>query len=346
MKVPKFLKDRWFYISIGIIIILIVSAFEITFHSLDSFTRHGEELVVPDLTAKDYKDVRTEYSDVFNFQLIDSIYIKNFPEGAVYQQDPKPGAKVKKGRNMYIIMTSVAPEIVRMPNLRNLSLRQAMVSLGSVGLRVETLVFVDYFARNAVVDQLVSGEVVEPETELVKGTAVTLHVGMGKGDMTTHLPDLVAADKFSVKERINGASLNLGSEIFIDDDEPENLVVWRMEPEYDINTLVPLGSNVNVWYKSVKNFDVEWYRREQFLRDSIVEKLRLKKTEPEIIKYILDSFNYILSHRSFSFDEAQRERDMGLIFTPVADIDSLRFDDNDSLYFNDNETDTILYYDE
>ena len=338
MKTPLFLKDKWFYISLGVIILLIIIGFEIVFHSLDSFTRHGEEMDVPDLTGMNYKEVQTEYSDIFHFQLVDSVYVKDFPEGAVYQQNPKPGSKVKKGRNMYIIMTSVAPEVVRIPNLRNLSLRQAMVSLNSVGLKVEKLVFVDYFARNAVVEQFVADTVAEPNTELVKGTGVTLHVGLGTGDKTTHLPDIVGVAQNVAKDRINNASLNLGTEIFVDNDEPENMIVCKMEPEFDPNTMVELGSEVNVWYKSVKTFDLKWYKLEKHRRDSIVERLRVRKTDPEKIKYVLDSFNYILSHRSFSFDPEQRAKDKEMMFEQV--------DDSDDLYFNDNEEDNNYFYDE
>lgn len=336
MKTPLFLKDKWFYISLGVIILLIIIAFEITFHSLDNFTRHGDEMVVPDLTGKNFEEVQVEYADIFHFQLIDSVYVKDFPEGAVYQQDPKPGANVKKGRNMYIIMTSVAPEVVRIPNLRNLSLRQAMVSLNSAGLKVEKLVFVDYFARNAVVEQYVAGAVVEPNTELEKGTGVTLHVGLGVGDKTTYLPDIIGVSQSLVKEKINAASLNLGMEIFDAAGEPEDLVVYRMEPEYDKNTMVELGSDINVWYKSKNSFDVEWYKREKFIRDSIVERLRIRKTDPEKINYIIDSFNYILSHRSFSFDPAQRAKDKEMTVGR----------DDDSLYFNENEKDNNYFYDE
>lgn len=346
MKVPRFLKDKWFYISVAVIILLIIIGFEVTFRWLDSYTRHGEEMLVPDLVGKNYEQVKEDYSDIFNFQLIDSVYVKNFPEGAVYQQNPKPGMKMKKGRNLYIIRTSVAPEVVSMPNLRNLSLRQAMVSLNSVGLKVEKLEFVDHFARNAVVEQLVSGNVIEPNSDIVKGTSVTLKVGLGRGDKTTNLPDLIGVMKENTKERIINASLNLGAEIYIDNDEPENLFVFKMEPEYDLSTVVTLGSDINVWYRSTKTFDLEWYNYEKFRRDSVVNALTIAKKDPEMIKYVKDSFNYILSHRTFSFDSLQRISDMNMIYERprIFEIDSSYF--LDSTYFDDNELDNNYFYDE
>lgn len=350
MKAFRFLKDKWFYISLVIMALLIVVTFEFTFSRLDKFTRHGEEFPVPDMVGMNYDEAVETYNNDFTFLLLDSIYVKDFPEGAVYQQNPKPGSKVKQGRNIYIIRTSTAPEIVAMPNLRNLSLRQAMVSLNLAGLKIDRLEFIDYFARNAVVEQKIKGAVVEPKQDVVKGTAVTLVVGYGNGDIKTNLPDLIGVNIEDVKNQINGASLNIGSEIFIDDDDAENLYVSRMEPEYSQEKMVPLGSTVNVWYRSIKNFDFNWYKYEKFRRDSIVEMWRLKKYDADTIKYVIDSFNYILKNRKFSYDSLQRLYDRKMVFrraVPVAakpaEEEVLDFEDWDDI---DYEIDTNFFYDE
>ena len=351
MKAFRFLKDKWFYISLAIMALLIVGTFEFTFGYLGKFTRHGEEIVVPDMVGMKYDDVLEQYNDEFNFLLLDSVYVKDFPEGAVYQQNPNSGAKVKKGRNVYIIRTSIAPEIVTMPNLRNLSLRQAMVLLNSVGLKVDKLVFVDYFARNAVVEQKIKDQVVEPKDDVVKGTAVTLVVGYGNGDRGTNLPDLIGVNIEDVKNQINNASLNIGTEIFIDDDEKANLYVSRMDPVYSIDTKVPLGSTVNVWYKSIKNFDFKWYSYEKFRRDSVVERMRIKKMPSDTINYVIDSFNYILKHRRFSYDSVQRARDMEMRFTKKVVVvkEEIKVEDTDYMDFIediDDEIDTTFFYEE
>jgi len=101
-------------------------------------------------------------------------------------QNPMPGSKVKQGRHVYLTIVAQTPELVLMPNLKNLSLRQALVTLESNELFVGELEYVQYFARNAVVDQLVGDEPIEPDTELRKGTTVNLVVG--KGDFTAMVP--------------------------------------------------------------------------------------------------------------------------------------------------------------
>jgi len=346
MKAFRFLKDKWFYISLIIMVLVVIAVFEFTFTRLDKFTRHGKEFLVPDMVGMNYDDAEELYKDEFTFILLDSIYVKGFPEGAVYQQNPAPGAKVKNGRNIYIIRTSIAPEVVAMPNLRNLSLRQAMVSLNIAGLKVDKLEFVDYFARNAIVEQKIKDEVIEPREDVVKGSAITLVVGLGTGNKNTILPDLVGVSVTEVKNVINNASLNIGTEIFIDNDEVEHLYVSRMDPEFAPDAKVPLGSLVNVWYRSDSNFDFKWYNNEKLRRDSIVEAWRLKKYSADTIRYVIDSFDFILKNRSFSYDSLERIKDKEMVFR-VKDTASveINFDFSD-FENNDYEIDTTYFYDE
>lgn len=335
MKAFNFLTKRAFYINLFIIIALAIIIIEAVFYSLKDYTRHGEEIVVPDFVGKDCDSVLEQYSDVFNFVLLDSVYSKSYPEGSFYQQDPLPNSNVKKGRNLYYVKVSEAPEKVVMPNLRNLSLRQAMVLLKSNGLKVSELEFVDHFAKNAVVEQRYDGEVIEPGTEIVKGSAVKLLVGYGRGDKKTHLPNLLTAPKENVKNLIHEASLNMGKENYMDYDENERYRVYKMEPAYDIQTLVTLGSTVDVWYRSETKFDFDSYGRELFKKDSVLSVMKKKKLSADTIKYVTDSFDYILTHRLFKFDSISKEYDKNLIlekdfFEYIHRDDSLNVD---SIYY-------------
>ena len=199
MKAFNFLTKRAFYINLLIAIALLVIIIEVAFFSLKGYTRHGEEIVVPDFIGLNCDSILEQCKDDFHFVMLDSVYTKSLAEGSVYQQDPLPNSKVKKGRNLYYVKVSEAPEKVMMPNLKNLSLRQAMVILRANGLKVSELEFVDHFAKNAVVEQEFKGEVIEPGTELVKGSPIKLKVGYGRDDVRTNLPNLIAAKKSDVR---------------------------------------------------------------------------------------------------------------------------------------------------
>ena len=349
MKAFNFLTQRAFYINMLIIIALIIIIIEAVFVSLDSYTRHGDEIVVPDFVGQNCDSILEQYADVFHFVMLDSIYAKNLPEGSFFQQDPLPNSNVKKGRNLYYIKVSEAPEKVSMPNLRNLSLRQAMVLLKSNGLKVSELEYVDHFAKNAVVEQKFNGEIIEPGNEIVKGSAVKLLVGYGRDDKKTHLPNLLTVKKDNVKNLLHEASLNIGKEIFMDFEEDESkLKVYKMEPAYDIQTLITLGSTVDVWYRSENQFDFYSYGRELFKKDSILSVMKKKKLSDDTIKYVTDSFDYIITHRLFKYDSISREYDKNIVlekdfFEYIHRDDTLNID---SLYNEmfENELENDYFY--
>lgn len=313
MKGFDFLTKRAFYINLLIIIALVIIIIEVAFLSLKGYTRHGDEIIVPDFVGLNCDSVLEKHADEFNFIILDSVYTRTSPEGSVFQQDPLPNSKVKKGRNLYVVKVSEAPEKVMMPNLRNLSLRQAMVILKSNGLKVAELEFVEHFAKNAVVDQIFKDEIIEPGSEIIKGSELKLLVGYGRDDKKTHLPNLLTMKKENVKNSILEASLNIGNEIYMDNDENSKYRVYKMEPAYNIETLVLLGSKVNVWYRSVNKFDFDSYGRELFKKDSVLSIMKKKKLSDDTIKYVTDSFDYIITHRLFLFDSISREYDKNLV---------------------------------
>ena len=315
MKSFKFLTQRAFYINLLIAIALVVIIIEVAFVSLKGYTRHGDEIVVPDFVGLNCDLVLEQYGNDFNFILLDSVYTTTLPEGSVYQQDPLPNSNVKKGRNLYFVKVSEAPEKVVMPNLKNLSLRQAMVSLRVNGLKVSELEFVDHFAKNAVVSQEFNGEVIEPGTVLTKGSAIKLKVGYGRDDIRTHLPNLLAAHKADVKNLLHEASLNIGREYHMDEDKDKRYRVFKMKPVYDIETLVKLGSTVDVWYRSEANFDFDSFEKELHRKDSVLAVMKKKKLPDYTIKYVTDSFDYIIKNRRFLYDSINREYDRNVAYT-------------------------------
>lgn len=315
MKSFKFLTQRAFYINLLIAIALVIIIIEVAFVSLKGYTRHGDEIVVPDFVGLNRDLVLEQYDGDFNFIMLDSVYTMTLPEGSIYQQDPLPNSNVKKGRNLYYVKVSEAPERVVMPNLKNLSLRQAMVALRANGLTVSELEFVDHFARNAIVEQEFKGEVIEPGTELVKGSSIKLKVGYGRDDVRTHLPNLLAARKSDVRNILHEASLNIGREYHMDEDEHKRYRVYKMNPAYDIETLVKLGSTVDVWYRSETNFDFDSYERELKNKESMIAQMKKKKLPENTIKYVTDSFDYILKNRRFLYDSISREYDMNIAYT-------------------------------
>ena len=237
--------------------------------SMDKFTRHGEVYIVPDFNGITVPElVEQNYDDFFDLIVLDSVYDNHAEKGSVVMQHPLPGSKVKQGRHIYLTIVSESPEKVFMPNLRNLSLRQALVTLESVNLQTGYLKYVKYFARNAVVEQLIDGEPVETATELIKGTTIDFHVG--KGDLTINvpIPVLIAKKKDEVKRALNYAYLNVGKEYFLDGEDTSHARAYKTRPSPLEDIELEPGDKVDIWYRSDESFDFENYLK-QYVKDSL-----------------------------------------------------------------------------
>ncbi|MCK9218490.1 MAG: PASTA domain-containing protein [Bacteroidales bacterium] len=170
----KFLKH--FLIAIGVTVILIL----ITLQSLSWYTKHNDYIIVPDFRGMQAQDIMNspDYKN-YQFSVIDSVFDMDKTKGSILTQDPFPGSKVKKNRTVYISITSIIPEKTTMPDLHDLTLRQAQSMLESAGLKMGKLLYIRSFDEDAVQNQLFHGKPIKTGTSLDKGSFIDLTVGMG-----------------------------------------------------------------------------------------------------------------------------------------------------------------------
>ena len=264
----QFLKEKKFYINLLIILLLCIILLWITFRLLNRYTRHDTVYTMPNLVGENFFEVKHDYARDFNFILIDSVYPKGQQPGSIYQQDPLPGSKIKKGRNVYIIIVAVTPEKTIMPNLKNLSLREAIGRLESSGLDVDRLEYQDYSYKNNVIDQYFEGKPIQEGTELVKGSKIVLKVGIGQDKTRVKVPNLIGVPAADAKRILNLAGLNLGNVVFEDNDSIQYMCVRRMSPGPSSGS-IKAGSDIDVWYHSSRTMDFKKEMQELLHEDSL-----------------------------------------------------------------------------
>ena len=268
MGIFHFLKVKKFYINLLIILFLCVVLLWITFRLLDRYTRHDKVYTMPDFIGQNYQQVKHDYSKDFNFILIDSVYPKGQEPGSIYQQDPLPGSKIKKGRNVYAIIVAVTPEKTTMPNLKGISLREAIGRLESSGLEVDYLDYVNYSYKNNVIEQYYQGQPIETGTELVKGSKIMLRVGIGADKTNVKVPNLIGKTAEETKRLLNLAGLNLGKVEYEDSDSLQYMCVRRMTPGPSSGS-VKAGTFVDIWYHSSRTLDFKKDMQELMHEDSL-----------------------------------------------------------------------------
>jgi beta-lactam-binding protein with PASTA domain len=170
----KFLKHLLGILAATVVLVWIILFF------LRIYTRHGSYIDVPDLTGKNIDQVKSgdQYSD-FEMVIIDSVFDQDQPKGAILHQDPFPGSRVKENRKIYLTIVSFFPEKTSMPDLKFLTLRQAVSTLESLGLKTGRISYIPTFDADAVQQQHYNGQVIAPGTKLDKGSLIDLTVGMG-----------------------------------------------------------------------------------------------------------------------------------------------------------------------
>ncbi|MCF8297560.1 MAG: PASTA domain-containing protein [Saprospiraceae bacterium] len=231
-------------------------------------TNHGEAIILPDYSGLLIDEIKSDND--FEFFIIDSIHDPMREKASIVAQDPLPESKVKKGRKIYLTVVAVLPEQVSMPNLVDLTLRQAKSILETYGLTVSSLKYVPDIAKNAVLEQQYKGKKIEPGTLIEKGSKIGLVLGEGLNSERISVPLLIGKKQSEAISILHASSLNVGSEIFEDGNDTSKVRVYKQSPRASNLSIIKLGQSVNLWYRSEKNFNFDDYLK-NYKRDSIIE---------------------------------------------------------------------------
>jgi beta-lactam-binding protein with PASTA domain len=174
---------------------VVVVAVFITFRWMDSYTEHGKAIVVPDIQGMEEADAMSKLAQHDLVGVVsDHVYIKGVPPGEITAQRPAAHAKVKRGRKVYLTVSSGNQPMIAIPDIAdNSSLRQAESRLRAAGFKLapndtiagdlDWVYGVRYKER-----ELKAGELV-PE-----GAELTLVVGGGNKEETETLGAPVVED--------------------------------------------------------------------------------------------------------------------------------------------------------
>lgn len=252
MSLKNFLLSRLFLKHLGLAFIIAVGLIMITLVWLSLYTRHGQSRPVPNfmgLTVEQSEALAQK--NKLRFQVIDSIYTSVVPRGSVAEQNPEPGFKVKKWRNVMLTINAFKPEMVAMPNLIDMPLRQASKVLESSGLELGQRRYKPDLSINVVIEQLYRGKEINAGDSVQKGSVIDLVLGKGLSDERTDVPSLLGLELDPAKNRIMESSLNLGTFIYDntikDGQDSSKAFVFRQNPEYRAGASLPLGSDVYLW---------------------------------------------------------------------------------------------------
>lgn len=247
MSLISNIKSRKFWLHITIASITGLALLYGGFLLLDVYTQHGREVEVPDfkgLYINDLDKFVEGYS--LKYEVVDSVYSKTSAKGTVVEQDPQPGSKVKNERVIYLTVNALLTKKVKMPNLIDLSLKQASSLLETYGLKIGTLTYVE--GLPPVMQQKCQGRSITEGELIEEGSKIDLVLGKGNEDELILIPDLSGYTLTEARNLLTSKRLLLG--VVSEDNPPlDTLVakVWKQNPEIESSEGLYDGARIDIW---------------------------------------------------------------------------------------------------
>ena len=158
--------------------------------AIDIFTAHGQQKKVPDVRQLPIDQAIAKLEDAgFKWAISDSIYNDQFKPGAVIDQNPKPNTYVKAIRTIYLSLNALSPRTVPLPVLTEISIRQGLSMLQSMGFKNIQVDTVPSEYESLILKVTVNGHEVKPGTHVTINSVIKLT--MGDGSITDINPDSV-----------------------------------------------------------------------------------------------------------------------------------------------------------
>ncbi|TAL60340.1 MAG: PASTA domain-containing protein [Bacteroidetes bacterium] len=250
-----FLKSKRF--RVHFIISVLVGGFIlwISFKFLNVYTHHGEAIVVPDFANVKITEIDGFIADKnLKYQIIDSVFDSKVSPGVVIKQDPEENSSVKQNRTIYLTVSAKLPPLVKMPNVVDASMRQALAMLESYGLKVGKRNYMSDPCVNCVLAQSMKGKKIEPGTMIPKGSVIDLTLGQGQDGEKINIPCLLGLSHQEATDKIAESGFSEGSVNCVDcktNADKEKAKVFKQNPTCSSDIMLNPGSSIDL-YTSIK----------------------------------------------------------------------------------------------
>ncbi len=215
MNIKSFFQSKSFrfvlWNILAAILIIVVLLLGLYFW-LRRYTQHGHEVVVPNTVGLYMEEaVPQAQAQGLTLQITDSTYSNRVPLGTIVEQTPPAGSHAKEGRALYVVVNARCRRQVPLPDLQDMSYRQAEATLRSLGVVVNP----DYEYEPSEYKDLVlavkqGGAVVTPGQRIEEGSRVTLVVGFGKGTEQVCVPNVIGLSLQDARSLLLGSRLTVG----------------------------------------------------------------------------------------------------------------------------------------
>lgn len=188
----SFITKRPLWVNIAAAAALTFLLIFIFLWMLGLITKHGEQLVVPDVLGKKTDEaIALLKKQGFDIQIQDSVYTDTAKAGVVLKQLPDPNATVKVNRTVFLTVNRLVPPMLEMPQLEGQTLRFALDMLTRNHLQLGDTIYRPNFMMGSVLEQQYNGVRIPEKAKIQWGSKITLIIGGGLGNRQIIVPGLV-----------------------------------------------------------------------------------------------------------------------------------------------------------
>ena len=253
-------KIRSILLNLLIILVLTGVILFAFFTSLNSITRHGEAIKVPDVTGLASTAAMAKVSSMgLQPVILDTVFYDSLAPLSIVSQTPAASALVKEDRIVYMTVNRAVPPTVQMPNLIGYSLNSATLLLKSFGLHVGTHTYTANLVKDAVVKQILGDSDIVAGTRIPMGTTIDLVIGDGSGSQMMSVPDIIGMQLYEAKDYISSMNCSIGAVTpDIDVQLADSGYIYRQEPATTVTNAdgqtghvrMKIGGTIDVWVSS------------------------------------------------------------------------------------------------
>lgn len=221
------------------------------------YTHHGESVELRDFRGLSLEDAKAK-ARLASFRIVVSStqFDPDKAPGIIVDQEPKPPARVKNSRNIYVVITSGQAPMVNLPDLVGRDeLSVYTNALNAKGIKVgkieyqfdrqleeNTVMFIKYNGQQYTATELKTG------IKVPKASKVTLVVSVrNTGDVP--IPDVLCKTYDEAEFIINNSGVKLVLET--DDNNPASrpvgYFVWKQEPSFHADSTMKSGAELKLF---------------------------------------------------------------------------------------------------
>ena len=241
-KKPTFLgfiaKQILLAIGLSVVILIVVLVW------LRQYTQHGIEVEVPQVTGLYLEEAQALLeSQQLRLVVIDSTYSHKVPLGTIVEQNPPALSHAKHDRAIYVIINAQFRKQYVLPELHDVSYRQAENMLRSMGVLIEDVQYEPSEYRDLILDIRQDEQSLHTGDRISEGSSVILIVGQGQGSEMITVPDLIGMPLDNARSVLLDSHLTIKTVMY---DEPplsppskgdiesptkDNYIVYKQVPQ-------------------------------------------------------------------------------------------------------------------